>query len=154
MGNDSRDSIVATLNDLLETCKDGESGFAACAKHVKASEVRKLFLARAAECKAAADELRPYVLEYGGKGDVGGTVSGAMHRGWVAVRGSLTGFSDLAMLEECERGEDVALTRYRKALEASAIPEALRAVVERQLLGTQRNHEQVKTLRDRYKATA
>src|SRR5438477_252805 len=99
----SNDEIVDTLNDLIETCKDGEFGFTACAKHTQSSELRSLFLQRAAECKTGAAELQPYVVQYGGKPDTGGSASGALHRGWVAVRGSLTGYSDQAMLEECER---------------------------------------------------
>jgi uncharacterized protein (TIGR02284 family) len=147
----SNDDIVDTLNDLIETCKDGEFGFNACAKHTSSSELRSLFLQRAAECKTAAAELQPYVVQYGGKPDQGGSASGALHRGWVAVRGSLVGFSDQAMLDECERGEDAALARYRKALKQE-LPEPLLALVQRQELGVQRNHDQIKALRDRTKA--
>jgi uncharacterized protein (TIGR02284 family) len=146
----SNDDIVDTLQDLIETSKDGEYGFTACAKHTSSSELRSLFLQRAAECKTASAELQPYVVQYGGKGEVGGSASGALHRGWVAVRGSLTGFSDQAMLDECERGEDAALARYRKALKQE-LPEPVLALVQRQELGVQRNHDQIKALRDRAK---
>jgi uncharacterized protein (TIGR02284 family) len=148
----SNDDIVDTLNELIETCKDGEFGFEACAKHTQSSELRTLFLQRAAECRTAASELQPYVVQHGGKADHRGSASGALHRGWVAVRGSLVGFSDQAMLEECERGEDAALGRYRKALKQE-LPEPLMALVQRQQLGVQRNHDQVKALRDRAKTT-
>ena len=148
----SNDDIVDTLNDLIETCKDGEFGFEACAKHTQSSELRTLFQQRAAECRTAAAELQPYVVQYGGKADQGGSASGALHRGWVAVRGSLVGFSDQAMLDECERGEDAAMARYRKALKQE-LPEPLLALVQRQQLGVQRNHDQIKALRDRAKTS-
>ena len=48
--------------------------------------------------------------------------------------------------------EDAALARYRMALEKDALPAAIRVVVERQAQGAQRNHEQVKALRDAVKA--
>lgn len=147
----SNDDIVDTLNDLIETCKDGEYGFAACAKHTSSAELRSLFQQRAVECRTAAAELHPYVIQYGGKPDEGGSASGALHRGWVAVRGSLVGFSDQAMLDECERGEDAAKARYRKALKED-LPEPLLALVQRQDLGVQRNHDQIKALRDRARA--
>jgi uncharacterized protein (TIGR02284 family) len=140
--------IVDTLNDLIETCKDGEYGFTACAKHVESTELRNLFTQRAADCQRAANELQTYVVQYGGEPDKGGSAAGALHRGWVAVRGSLVGYSDHAMLEECERGEDTALAHYRKGLKNEMLPEELRAVIERQCLGAQRNHDQVKALRD------
>jgi len=147
----SNDDIVDTLNDLIETCKDGEYGFSSCAKHTSSAELRTLFLQRASECKTAASELEPYVVQYGGKTDHGGSASGALHRGWVAVRGSLVGFSDQSMLDECERGEDAALARYRKALKQE-LPEQVLALVQRQELGVQSNHDQIKALRDRAKA--
>ena len=70
----------------------------------------------------------------------------------VAVRASLTGYTDQAMLEECERGEDAALARYRKALRDDTLPEPLRALIQRQEMGVQRNHDQIKALRDRIKS--
>ncbi len=70
-----------------------------------------------------------------------------MHRGWVHVKGSLGADSALSMLDECERGEDAAVARYRKALKAK-IPPEVRAVIERQAQGAQRNHDQIKMLRD------
>ena len=149
----SNDDIVDTLNDLIETCKDGEFGFNACAKHTSSTELRSLFLQRAAECKTSAGELQPYVVQYGGKPDEGGSASGALHRGWVAVRGSLVGFSDQAMLDECERGEDAAKARYHKALK-DELPEPILALVQRQELGVQRNHDQIKALRDQALAKA
>jgi uncharacterized protein (TIGR02284 family) len=145
--------IVTTLNDLIETCKDSEYGFTACAKHVESTELRNLFTQRAAEAQRAANELQTYVVQYGGEPDKGGSATGALHRGWVAVRGSLVGYSDQAMLEECERGEDAALARYRKALKSEALPEALRAVIERQCLVVQRQHDEIKALRDHHSAT-
>ena len=58
---------------------------------------------------------------------------------------------DLAILEECERGEDVAKARYGKALEET-LPEDNRVVVQRQYDGVMRNHDQIRDLRDRYRA--
>ena len=78
--------------------------------------------------------------------------SGAMHRGWVSVKGTLGGYSDQAMLDECERGEDAALARYRKALKQNLPPET-KAEVERQAQGVQRNHDQIKALRDGLKGS-
>ncbi|MGE5450699.1 MAG: PA2169 family four-helix-bundle protein [Acidobacteriota bacterium] len=149
-----QDDIVDVLNDLIENCRDGEYGFESCAEHVKSAELRDTFVARAAECRAAASELQILVSECGGTPDEGGSVSGAVHRGWVAVKGTLAGYSDIAMLEECERGEDVAKARYKKALENNVLPEPIRSVIERQYQGVLRNHDQVRMLRDRFRAAA
>ena len=57
------------------------------------------------------------------------------------------------MLEEAERGEDNAKARYSKALQKD-LPQNVRLVVERQMQGVQRNHDQVKMLRDQLRAGA
>lgn len=149
---DNRD-IVSTLNDLIETCRDGEYGFNTCAEHASSEPVRTLFRTRAQDCRTGALELQNLVRECGGKPDEGGSASGALHRGWVAVLGTVAGTSDQRMLDEAERGEDHALARYRKALK-DELPPTVRNVVERQMAGVQRNHDQVKALRDRVRAAA
>lgn len=83
----------------------------------------------------------------GGEAETSGRAAGAMHRGWVAVKGTLSAYSDKAILEETERGEDLALSAYRKALDES-LPAEVRQVVARQIEGVKRNHEQVRMLRD------
>lgn len=147
------DDVIETLDDLLESCRDGEYGFRECAEHVKAQDIKTLLLRHADECRMAASELIGQIRQLGGTPDEGGTASGALHRGWVSVRGVLSGYTDLAMLEECERGEDAALARYRKALKDN-MPSAIRAIVERQAQGAQRNHDQIKAMRDALKAAS
>jgi len=65
------------------------------------------------------------------------------------VKTALSTQDDKAVLEECERGEDAAVARYRKALKAN-LPQDLRALVQRQADGAQRNHDEVKALRDSF----
>ena len=147
---DTKDLINA-LNDLIETCKDGEYGFSSSAEHLRNAEVRELFMRRADGCHTAAAELRAQVQALGGDAEDSGTVVGAAHRGWVAVKGKLAGYSDKAILEETERGEDSAMNRYRRVLQMD-LPQDLRGLIERQFLGVQRNHEQVRSLRDHARA--
>ena len=142
---------IDTLNDLVETCKDGEYGFRSCAEHVKAANLKQTLNRYADECRDAAAELQSLVVGLGGKADDSGTVTGAMHRGWVSVKGTLAGHSDVAMLEEAERGEDAALSRYRDSLKKE-LPADARAVVERQYAGVKRNHDEVRSLRDQARA--
>jgi hypothetical protein len=63
------------------------------------------------------------------------------------LKATVSGCTDLAILEECERAEDVAKARYRKALEET-LPEDIRAVVQRQYDGVMRNHDQIRDLCD------
>lgn len=141
-----------TLNDLIETCKDGEYGFRTSAEHLKTPDIKQLFLQRAEECRQAAAELQALVVGLGGSAEDGGSVTGAAHRGWVSVKATLAGYSDLAILEETERGEDSALASYRDALTSGDLSADIRRVVERQFEGVKRNHAQVRSLRDRARA--
>lgn len=141
------------LNDLIETSKDGEYGFKSSAEHAKSAQVRQTLEQCAQDCRHAAQELQTLVRQQGGSAEDGGSAAGAMHRGWVSVKGTLSGYSDLAMLEECERGEDVALERYRDALEKDLPPNA-RTLVERQHEGVKRHHATIKQYRDQARATA
>ena len=142
-------NVVSVLNDLIETSKDGEKGFRAAAEDTKDSELQAVFLRRAQDCATGAADLQQLVDKYGGKPEMAGSVAGAVHRGWMNLKAAASGRTDLAILEECERGEDVAKARYRKALED--VPEDIRMVVQRQYDGVVRNHDQIRDLRDRYR---
>jgi len=145
--------VVDVLNDLIEVSKDGEYGFTQCAEHAKSPNIKSTLGARARDCASGAAELQSLVASYGGKPEDSGSTAGAVHRGWVSVRAALTSKDDLAVLEEAERGEDSALKAYREA-SGKALQSDVKAIVEKQLRGTQANHDQIKSLRDSLKAQA
>jgi len=144
-------NVVSVLNDLVETSKDGEKGFRKAAEDTKDTTLKQLFTGRAEDCARGAHELQDVVQRLGGKPQTGGTVGGALHRGWVDIKSAVTHRSDHAILEECERGEDVAKKNYRDALDKE-LPADVRAVVERQYQGVIENHDRIRDLRDQYAA--
>ena len=145
--------VIHVLNDLIETSKDGEKGFRTCADDIKRTELKSLFLSRAQGCSEAAAELQQLVRSLGGDPETSTSVAGDLHRRWVDLKSLITGKDDEAILNECERGEDVAIKSYRKALEKD-LPANIRSVVERQFQGVQRNHDQVKALRNQARAAS
>jgi uncharacterized protein (TIGR02284 family) len=149
---DINGDAIDTLNNLLEICRDGEFGFTESAEHTKTQAIKSVFLQRAGDCRSAASELQELIINMGGEPDEGGTAGGAIHRGWVAVKGTLSGYSDINMLQECERAEDVALAQYRKALKQD-LPLHAKTVVERQAHGTQKNHDQIRDMRDAHRVS-
>jgi len=152
-GTLDNDDVIEVLDDLAECSKDGEYGFRACAEQAERQDLKSLFLQRADDCRKAAQELYAQIRTLGGKPDDGGTTAGALHRGWVAVKATLSTYDDKAVLEECERGEDSAVAQYRKALKQD-LPPAIKQLVERQAQGAQRNHDQIKALRDQFRAAS
>jgi uncharacterized protein (TIGR02284 family) len=145
------EEALATLNDLIECSKDGEYGFRASAQHVESDTLRQTLARRAEECRAAADELRDLLLQCDGKPLDRGSALGAVHRGWVAVKGTLAGYSDLAVLEEVERGEGSALATYSKAVRKD-LPPFVQTVVQRQYEGVKRHHDEIRSLREQAEA--
>ena len=53
----------ATLNDLIECCKDGEYGFDACAGNAKRDDIKTLFQQRAEDCRSGARELQAQIRQ-------------------------------------------------------------------------------------------
>ncbi|MFN2287705.1 MAG: PA2169 family four-helix-bundle protein [Chromatocurvus sp.] len=144
--------VIEVLNDLIETSKDGEEGFKQCAENVERPDLKTLMMDRAKECEKAASELQTIVQRLGGTPEDSASMSASMHRRWVDLKSTLTGESAQSVLDECERGEDVAKENYEDALENQALPPDIREVVERQYQGVLRNHDQVKALRDAERA--
>jgi uncharacterized protein (TIGR02284 family) len=148
-----KDDVIDTLNDLIETSKDGEEGFRTCAEDIRNPELKRMFTEAAQRCAQAARELQTEVQQLGGKAEKSGSLSGSAHRRWVDIKSSIMGKDDAAVLAECERGEDVAKASYQKALEKD-LPPNIRAIVERQYQGVLKHHDTVRALEKAAKARA
>ncbi len=139
--------LIDTLNTLIETSRDGDKGFTACAEDAKDTSLRAYFTVCATRCRQSVPPLEELVTRHGGTPEQLGSILGSMNRAWLNLRAAISSNSDLAVLEECERAEDVALRAYRRALEQE-LPADARAVVKVQLDGVQENHDRVRAMRD------
>ncbi len=146
----SNDDVIDTLNDLIETCKDGENGFRTCAEDVKRADLKPIFETGARDCAEGARELQAEVQRLGGKPERTGSLAGSAHRRWIDIKSAITGKDDAAVLAECERGEDVAKAAYESAL-TEALPGTAETVVRAQALKVRQAHDDVRDLRDREK---
>lgn len=147
------DDVISTLNNLIKTSIDGEQGFSISAENVSDPELKATLSERAHRCAEGARELQEQVRRLGGDPSMGGSASGAMHRAWTNVKAAITGKDDKAIMEEVERGEDVAVESYQKALNTD-LPEDIRAIVERQYQGVRENHDQMRQIRDRLRGAS
>ena len=138
-----KEDVIDVLNTLIEVSKDGEFGFATCAEYARSPALRTLLQRRADDCGEAARELQVAVQRHGGRPQL----DGRMHRGWVAARTMLSGYRDETILEECERGEDLALRQYADAI-ANPLPADVHAMLQRHLAGVSRTHDQIRRLRE------
>lgn len=152
---DINKEAVSVLNDLIETSKDGEKGFHSSAEDIKNPTVKGFFITRSQECGSAVRKLQAEVRALGGDPDDSSSVGASLHRAWVDLKSVVTGKSDEAILNEVERGEDHALKAYKEALKKATeknLPPSVIALIQEQLAGTQRNHDQVKAMRDQARA--
>lgn len=144
---DMNKETISVLNELIQTSKDGQAGFKTCAEDIKNPELKALFTTRANDCGTAASELMHQVTALGGKPEDSTSVSGDLHRGWINVKSMITGKSEEAILNEAEKGQDVAKKHYKEALEKN-LPDNIRTLVENQYQAVLRAHDQVKALRN------
>ncbi|AHG42385.1 aldehyde dehydrogenase [Pseudomonas syringae CC1557] len=152
---DINKEAISILNDLIETSKDGEEGFRTSAEHAKSAQVKSFLANRSTEVAASVRELQAEVVALGGKPEDSSSVSGALHRAWVNLKSMVTSDDDKAVLEEVEKGEDVAKKAYREALEKARnhnVPANVIALIEKQQAGVLANHDKVKALRDAARA--
>ena len=148
------DKAISCLNNLIETCRDGQNGFKEAAENVKTPELKSFFNQISLDRARFVGELQQEVQRLGGDPEKTGSTAAALHRAWIDIKGKLTGKSDESILSECERGEDSAVDAYEDALKDKNLPNDIRTIVERQFRNIQQTHDRVKQWRDAKGATS
>src|SRR5262245_65364178 len=110
------DDVISTLNNLIETCRDGQTGFQSAAEGVTDPALKSLFEQYGLQRAKFVGELQNEVLRLGGDPENTGSVAAALHRGWINIKSAVTGKNERSILEEVERGEDAAVRNYQDAL--------------------------------------
>src|SRR5215831_3319505 len=126
-----QNNAISVVENLIETCRDGEKGYKDAASHVKRTDLKTFFTEQGAQRARFADELQLELSKLGKpeKKD-SGTVGGAMHRAWIDTKVAVGG-GDKTILESVEKGEDSAKENYEKALGGS-LPSSVLEIVRRQ----------------------
>lgn len=144
----SGDEVADTLEHLAQTAEDGAKGFAQAAEHVDDARIATVFRELGAEREKFAEELRAFVsTRYQEYVSETGSVKGAVHRGWIAVKDALTGNDAHAVVAAAEEGEDYALEQYNEAIE-KPLPNDIAAMVRRQRDAVKTAHDRVRNLQD------
>ncbi len=143
----ANEDVISTLNNLIETCKDGQDGFKTAAEGVERSDLKSLFYELGQQRSQFAGELQTLVRELGGDPENTGSTSAALHRGWINIKSLVTGKDETAILNEAERGEDVAKAAFEKATQME-LPSNVATVVQQQSTQVKAAHDRVRDLRD------
>ena len=142
-----RDEVIATLNGLITTSRDGDEGFRTCAEAVKNPQLKTFFEQKAERCALGAAQLQGKVREFGGDPGQSGSTAGVLHRFWINIRSTLAGMDEHAILDECERGEDAAKRAYEDALKKD-LPADVRLLIEKQYREVKANHDSIRAMRN------
>jgi uncharacterized protein (TIGR02284 family) len=146
--------IISTINNLIETLKDGQKGFKEAAEAVNDPQLKSLFTGYSQQRSRFASELQTQARSVGeAEPETGGSAAGAMHRGWINLKSAITSKEESAILAECERGEDSAVQEFEKAMR-NDLPSPVRDIVSRQYSEIKSAHDRIETLRDAAKKAA
>lgn len=144
------DNVVSVLSDLIERCKDGREGYRTAAEDVKDQELKSLFQEYALQRDRMITELQNELHKIGKTQDESGSLEGSLHRAWIDIKSAVSTNDRQRILEECERGEDYAVSAYKKALKEE-LPQPISQVVQEQYKRVQSAHDHIRNLRDQGK---
>jgi uncharacterized protein (TIGR02284 family) len=133
-----------TLQSLIQTCRNGETGYMHAAAKTKDPELKSFFDQQSRERSRFAVELTDAAGKLGKvEPRRKGTVAGVLHRAWFEMKADFGG-GDQGILRSVQMGEARAKSAYEQALASSLSPDVL-ALVSRQ-------HENVKAAHDRVRS--
>ncbi len=143
----TNEETVQHLNQLIAVSRDGESGYQAAAGDVDNTELRGIFTEYAKERATFVRELSAEVERLGGIPESAGTVTAAVHRGWMDLKAAITGRGTHAVVAACETGEDAAKAAYERVVNVD-ISGATRTLVEKQWHKIQEAHSRMLHLKE------
>ena len=122
---------ISRLNGLIETCRNGELGYAEAARLVEDTRLQTILQGYSKERAGFVKALQAEVRKLGGTPAESGTIGAALHRGWLEFKAVATLGAGGAILAACETGEDSAWTHYKEATDSEISGES-RALVDKQ----------------------
>ncbi|OWP62601.1 hypothetical protein CDA63_13245 [Hymenobacter amundsenii] len=144
--------MQAGLNELIETLKDGQKGYAEAMTDVEDADLKQTFKKYAAQRAEYITELEDQMMKLNLKPEEESSITGTVHRAFINLKGLITGKDRHSILAECERGEDYAKAAYEKAQKIQDAPAALKTLIEKQAAGIKKGHDEMRALRDASKS--
>ena len=142
--------IVEGLNDLLEKNYDAEKGYKTAADNTDSTRLKSFFQSHAEQRYGFGHQIKDAIAQLGGEPDKGGSVTGAVHRGWINFKSALSLSDEEAILEECERGEINAVNAYDEFLRDHNLPVWLSKKIYDQRNGIARSLTKVQVMEEQY----
>jgi uncharacterized protein (TIGR02284 family) len=125
------EETIRHLNDLTETCKDGEFGYSTAAENAQNTQLGSVFRDYAKQRARFARALETEVQRLGGKSADPGTPTGTLFRGWIHLKSTFSGGDGGSIVAACESGEEVAVAAFERVINMD-LTGPTRSLVERQ----------------------
>ena len=143
MPDDARD----ILQTLIETCRDGETGYLHAASLARDPELKSYCQQQSRDRLRFRAELRDAITRLGEPDpDMSGSNAAVLHRAWFELKDDMGG-GDHTLLESVEQGEDSAKHNYESALETK-LPRGIEELLRNQYSRVKAAHDRIRTWRD------
>jgi uncharacterized protein (TIGR02284 family) len=136
--------VIAILNDLVETCIDGQECFRISSDNIQNSEFRRLFNIFSQQRAQFVTELQAEVHRLGGDSRKDSGSIGPLWRTWINLKPS-TPRDEASVIAECQREEEAAVNDYQEALKAD-LPLDVQYVVKRQYMDIKDAFDRIRIL--------
>jgi uncharacterized protein (TIGR02284 family) len=141
------DDAKNVLQNLIETCRDGETGYLHAAGLADDTQLKSYFQQQSLERARFRVELTDAITRLGEVDpDTSGSSAALLHRAWFELKDDFGG-GDHTLLESVEQGEDSAKHAYESALQ-KALPAGIEELVRNQYARVKASHDRVRSWRD------
>jgi uncharacterized protein (TIGR02284 family) len=128
----TRGEILDALNKLLTRNRDAEEGYQEAAENAKDTELKSLYLTQSRQRADFAMELDRETRTLGGEPDSSTSLLSDLHRAWINIKSSIASNDDKATVQECQRGDQEALSDYNDVLQETDLVASTRELLLRQ----------------------
>ena len=123
---------IDILNQLIEVCQDGSSGYRTASMDITNSELKTLFNQYSQQRHIFITELQDQVKFLGDEPQETGSIKSTLHRAWIDIKSAFTNGGEKAIINECINGDKIAIATYEKNLKEE-LPANIRSLLQTQL---------------------
>jgi uncharacterized protein (TIGR02284 family) len=149
--------ILNALNDLIRINIDRVTAYEK-ASHDDTTpepEFRELFYRLGTDSRAYVNTLHAEVIRLGGAPVTQSTITGKIYLYWLEGKHSFDGVDTASRLAACIEAESAVQKAYQQALdEQNQLPERIYQLVENQLWGVERAHQQLVSIHESHNSSS
>lgn len=146
------DKVRNALNDLINNNQDARDGFKELALAAEHTGVKKLMTKYAEDRQKFVEVLKAELENLGGKPKNKFNILDDLHRAWIDIKVNNSNDTIEAIIEECERGENIAIEDYEDIIENIDMPSSTHEILMAQLTVIQNRLKELIELKNIHEA--